>query len=521
MDTEMNSIRSSQPLAAENKTLMHYLQGSGIVMLGTFSKAGMVFATEVMAARILLPERYGLITWGLLLINLISTLTGFGLNTAVRRFLPLYRAQNDPGSVRGTVVLSILLSATGGVIGGLLLFFGAGWLATSVMGDERERIILLTFVFALPLLSLQRNMFSVFGGFQLPRYKVLLEDLLVPGGFLIVVVSAWAMDWKEVHIARGYVLVFLLSTVLSLIFALRRTPYKQIRKVRPKYRVREILEFSWPCIFTEVLVKTTGIIDILLIGALTTAYDVGIYRTASNPASLMYFSLGCLGFLYLPIVTEYIGRGNTAQWKDLNARVARWSMLVNFPLFATLFFFPNEVVHTVYGPAYPEAALVLRILAAAYFGHVMVGLTGTNLVAAGMTKVQLGAHLVGLAINIGGNLLLIPLYGVQGAAVTTLLSIWTVNGICLIVMRRCLDLNPFTRLYLQTLGILLLVGFVGSFFLRFGDLLPASILVVLFPILCFGFMVVLYCWGYLTDGTDKDIIRSTIGAQIARLRATN
>ena len=235
----MNSIQSLQPLAAQNKTLVNYLRGSGLVMIGTFSKAGMVFATEIMAARILLPERYGLITWGLLLINLISTFTGFGLNTAVRRFLPFYQAQDDPGSVRGTVILSSLLTATGGILGGLLLFFGAGWLATSVMGDERETIILLTFVFALPLLSLQRNMFSVFGGFQLPRYKVLLEDVLVPAGFLIVVVSAWAMDWKEVHIARGYVLVFLLSTVLSLFFALRRTPYRQIRKVKPKYRVRK------------------------------------------------------------------------------------------------------------------------------------------------------------------------------------------------------------------------------------------------------------------------------------------
>ena len=218
---------------------------------------------------------------------------------------------------------------------------------------------------------------------------------------------------------------------------------------------------------------------------------------------------------------EYIEGGNTAQWKDMNARVARWSMLINFPLFATLFFLPNEVVHTVYGSAYPEAVPVLRILAMAYFGHAMVGFTGANLVAAGMTKVQLGAHLVGLAINIGGNLLLIPLYGVQGAAVTTLLSIWTINGICLIVMRLCLDLHPFSKLYLQTLGILLLVALIGSFFLRLGDRLHASILVILFPLLCFGFMVVLYAWGYLTDGTDKDIIRSTIGAQIARLRPTN
>src|SRR5687767_2093512 len=120
----MSSSRSSKRPAHRREDLMSFLEGSGIVLLGMGLRVLLVFVAEVIAARILLPERYGLITWGLFLVNILCTLTGLGLNTAIRRFLPIYRSENDPGAVRALVLLSSMLSATGGILGGLLLFVG-------------------------------------------------------------------------------------------------------------------------------------------------------------------------------------------------------------------------------------------------------------------------------------------------------------------------------------------------------------------------------------------------------------
>lgn len=518
MEPENKQGRFSKQSANDHSNYVSFLRGSGIVMIGMCSKILLVFAAEVIAARILLPERYGLITWGLFVINIISMMTGLGLNTALRRFLPIYQSQGDQASVRGTILMSGMFSVIGGILGGLLLFVGAGWLAGTVMGDSRETMILLTFVFAVPLWNMQKIMLAVFSGFKRPIYKVLVEDIFVPAGFLIVVISAWAMEWKEVPIARGYVLVYLISAVLSIIFMRIKTPYRETLHVAPQYHTKEILKFSWPLIFTEPLGKITGLIDVLIIGILTTTYTVGVYRTASDMAVIMSMILMVFGFMYLPMVSEFVVKKDYSQWQDMNARVARWSMLITFPIFATFFFFSEEVINLVYGYQYSDAAPVLRILAVAYFGHAMVGFTGLNLAAAGMTGVQLAVHIASLAINIGGNCFLIPRYGVQGAAVATLVSLLVKNGVLLILTRWHLGFHPFTRLYLQSLGILLLFAFGCSFIIGLCSFLTNTIMLIIFDLLCFGFLSLLLCKGYLIEKTDMDIIRSFFKSSTHKLQ---
>jgi O-antigen/teichoic acid export membrane protein len=340
---------------AHIRKLGAFLRGSAIVLAGTMGRMLILFITEVIAARLLLPEKYGLITWGLFVVNLLSLVTGLGLNTAIRRYVALYEEERDHQSSVGVIRVSIFLSSIGGLVGGVLLFIGAAWVARHIMGDEREIPILVTLALALPLWNLQKAILAVFSGFKLPSNKVLIEDLLMPIGFLVVVVLAWTMDWKEIPIARGYVAVYLLSVVIGAVLVRTKTPYSKIRWEIPNYRTGKILAFSWPLIFTEPLGKLTGLVDIIIIGSLSTAYDVGTYRVASDLAATMSLVLMSFGFLYLPVISGFVATGDKVSWQDLNARVARWSMLLTFPVFATLFCFPREIINIVYGSVYSEA----------------------------------------------------------------------------------------------------------------------------------------------------------------------
>jgi polysaccharide pyruvyl transferase CsaB len=493
-----------------------FLRGSGVVMAGMMARIVILFITEVIAARILMPERYGLITWGLFLLNMLSMLTGLGLNTAIRRYIPIYEAEQDHQSSSEMIRFSALLSLIAGLLGALLLFAGVGWVARTILGDERETLVLVILALALPLWNLQKAILAIFSGFKLPGYKVVVEDLLVPLGFLFVVVLAWRMNWKEIPIAKGYVVVYLLSVIVGVSLVLTRTPYTgnqsevQNRGRQtdvPKYRPMEILAFSWPLIFTEPLGKLTGLVDIIIIGALALTYNVGIFRVASDLAVSMSLVLMSFGFMFLPVISRFVASGDKAAWQDMNARVARWSMLVNFPIFATLFFFPEGVINLIYGSPYREAAPVLRILALAYYGHAMVGFTGMNLAAAGLTKAQLMAHLASLVINIGGNILLIPLYGIKGAAVATLLSLWAVNGICLVLMKWRLGFHPFNLKYFKNLAALLIVSTVFAIPLQIRSGISDLGVLVIFLSVLFGFAAALYRLGFFTDATDRDVMQ--------------
>lgn len=504
MSHNPTSSESSIPLTA-------LLRGSGIIVVGMGLRLVLIFITEVSAARILMPERYGLITWGLFLANILCMLSSFGLNTAVRRFLPIYQINNNKGSVRGIVQFSTALSLAGGVCCGFLLFYLSGWLANEVIGDSRQAAILLIFVILLPLWNLEKLFLAVFNGFKQPTYKVFVEDIFVSAGFLSVVIWAWAINGREVEIAQGYVLVHFLAVSFALILIFKKTPYGLSRSSPPIYDISGWLSFSLPLMLTEVLGKSTvGIIDVLVVGAMTASYQVGIYRCASDMAVVMSVVLMCFAFMYFPMASEFFEKKAKEEWRDMNGRIARWCMILSFPIFATLFFFPDEVIHTLYGPDYLDAAIVLKILSIAYFGHTIVGFTAMNLVIAGLTGLQLLAYITSFLINIFGNILLIPIYGLKGAAIASLISLWTVNGISLIFMKMKLNLTPFSLFYFRTLVMLVLMAFLFSSIMEYDIYFSGTTRIFLFMALCLFSMILLYLHGGLTDEMDIDVFRSIL-----------
>lgn len=513
----MNKLTNGSHIESRDE-LRNFVLASGSVMFGMGLKLALTFMTGAIAARILLPEGYGLLTWGLFFVNVLSIVTGLGLNGAAKRFIPIFQSRDDPGSVRGTVLSVTTISLVFGLVGTVLLLLGAGWLSESIFGDEREAAILLVLAFSLPLWNIIRVTVGVFGGFKLPLHKVLIEDLLVPGGFLVVILLAWALDWKETEIALGYVLVYLITVLLAIVLVRRKTPYSPSRHVKPRFHTRELLHFSWPLMFTEVLGKNSGLLTILIIGIFVSSNDVGIYRTASDLAAGMSLMLVILSFMYLPMIAEFSASGKHESWKELNARVARWSMMASFPIFVALFFFPNEIIQTIYGPEYAQGAPVLRILALAFFGHTMVGFTGLNLLAVGMTKTQLSSHLVSFAINFAIIVLLVPRYGIQGAAVATLISVWLRNGMLIFIMNRRLGIHPFTRSYLQALGPLLLIIVLGLILSQL-DGFPSNILhLPLFLLVSLGIVLILRNKLSLFDEADIDLAKSFIGKLMPKVQ---
>ncbi len=501
--------------ADSQKEITHFFRGSSLVALGMVIKIFLSFATEITAAHILQPERYGLITWGLFIVNIVCMLTTFGLNTAMRRFIPIYHAKSDGGSLHGIIRIGGILSLSGGMLGSLLLIIGANWLAGSVLGDKREQLVLLTFVLAVPFWNLQKVLLAIFGGFERPFYKVIIEDILTSAGFLAVVITAWVLDFKEIGIARGYVLVFCISAFVSLFFVRTKTPLKEIRKLRPSYHLPTLLKFSLPLTLTEPLGKSTGLIDVLIVGAITTSYHVGVFRVASDLASSMALVLMCLGYMYLPIISRFISQNDTESWHEMNVRTTRWSMLLTFPLFATFFFFPEDIIHLFYGPQYLEASPVLRILAIGYFGHAMVGFTGINLAAAGMTGILMSTSIMSFIINLSGNYILIPLFGIKGAAFASLTSLWMVNAIYLIVMKKKMNLQPFNKMYLQSFAILFLLATICSMLVKtlklvIGTTAPSAAFVGFFWLLCIGGSCFFLKKGYFIDQIDMELLRSTL-----------
>jgi O-antigen/teichoic acid export membrane protein len=454
------SAQASADHSRMQDSLSALVRGTGVVLLGLIAKMGLVFLTEVVAARHLGPASYGLLTWAITVVAVGSTLTCLGLPTAARRFVPIYLHNRDWARLRGALLLVTVATGVGGVLGLAALYAGAGVLSLRLLGDPAELPIFEVLVFILPLWNLIKAAVAFTAGFKRPGIKVLLEDIVVPFGMLLVVSIVALAGLGAREIALGYVGVYLLSSLVAAFLIRTRTPYRSTAGLTPRFEAREMLGFSWPLILTETLGKATGTIDILILGVLATSADVGVYRVGSDLAATMTAILMCFGYLYLPIASEYFARRDFAGWEALNGRVARWTMLASFPIFAVLFFRSSDVLRILYGAQYARAEPVLLILAASYFLHAMLGFTGSNLVVAGDTRWQMTAHVIALLVKIVGAWLLIPPYGVTGAAIATLAGTFTTNAVNLVVAGFKYRLHPFAAAWWRALLFLIAGAFL-------------------------------------------------------------
>lgn len=485
------------------------LAGSGIVLLGMVLRVLLTFATEVLLARHLGPDPYGVLAWGLAAVNVAAVMSSAGLATAARRFIPLFMEKKDIASLRGSLVVMVVVSATGGILGLAVFLFGAEYMGLHFFGDAREIPVLRLLAVAIPFWNLQKLFLGVAAGFKQPGVKVMVEDFMAPVGFLAIAVGARVLDYGVMGIVSGYVVVYVVTSVVAGLAVRRRAPAEVLAAVSPRFRTKEILSFSWPLAFTEVLGKSTGIFQLLIIGMLVQAADVGNYRVASDLAITMSVILMCFGFLYLPMASELFARRDFAAWKLFSARVARWTMFLSFPIFAVLFFRSDEVLAVLYGPRYAVAASLLPVLACAYFFHAIVGFTGSNLIVAGLTGWQLVAHACALCVMIFGNLLLVPRYGILGAAYVTLATLITSNGINIFLTVIKTGVHSFSVPYFRALAVLLFIGVAADHVTRLVNVQGLAAVLIYSAVVGVALLAVAGT-SIVLDQEDRDNLRSLI-----------
>jgi O-antigen/teichoic acid export membrane protein len=161
--------------------------------------------------------------------------------------------------------------------------------------------------------------------------------------------------------------------------------------------------------------------DAVLMGFLLTSTEVGWYGAAYKPVTVMLaIPLTCFTGLF-PALTRAWTQGPAA-FNAMVARAARLALLLALPLGIGVTLFADSIIHLLFGPAYAASAPVLRILV---WSAVLVIFRGTfrqALNAAGQHGTDLGCAVSASATNVILNLILIPRYGMTGAAAATVAS---------------------------------------------------------------------------------------------------
>ena len=432
-------------------SLRKIAKGAGIGFSGAFIGMAFGYFSRIVIARFLGPGDYGLITLGVAGMSIAATLASVGLPSGIQRFVSFYKGKGDKGRMKGTIVSAIKICFPLSLFLAILTFIGADWISINVFHEANLTPILRIFAIAIPFSVLAQIFISSTIGFQDLRYKVYVNDIFQNTFKLVAIISLLLLGFGVLGATWGWVLAIILTPFLALYFLEKKLFPVSHSKIKSIPVEKELFSFSWPLIFVSVAGLVIGWTDTLMIGYFSTASDVGIYNVALPTAMLLMNITVAFSMIFLPVASELYARNRIDDLRTAYSAVTKWVFSLTLPIFLLMALFSESIIRLIFGSAYIHGAIVLSILAAGFFIDSATGPVGSITQIYGRTKINMGCSFIGAGANFTLNLLLIPICGIEGAAIATASSYILMKIALLICAYRIAGTQPYKLSYLKPL----------------------------------------------------------------------
>ena len=194
---------------------------------------------------------------------------------------------------------------------------------------------------------------------------------------------------------------------------------KYIKQINKK-RIKEAVSFSLPLVPVSICVFLITISDIYTINYFKDAAAVGIYTLAYSLVSIILGFSGIINKVIYPYITKKWNEKNDC--KLLFNALLKYTLIIVIPATVGLFVLREQIITMVSGPKYLSGSLTLTILLLFPLIVSLNNVYNNNLLLREKTKLLAVIYLGAVFINLGLNVLLVPRYGISGAAIATVIS---------------------------------------------------------------------------------------------------
>lgn len=492
---------------AENSAyLPQVARGAFINFSGIIVRMILVYGYTFLLARMLSVSDLGEYFLMFTIINLLGLASMVGLDTGVVRYVALYAGEGKMSLARRTLKAGLMFGIPVSLVFATAVFVGADYISNKFFESSGNAVTgLRIFSMAIPFLVAARLFNAATQGMHQMKYQVLSRDigeqvakiglsvvLLLMGGGLIGVV--WA------NVASTGTAVVLASVFALMVLAGPKGNNEE--GIRPAI---EVLKYSYPLAFANIVVALILWIDTLLLGYLGSPEDVGIYGVALKLSIIGAKIITAFVIVFTPIIADLWNRGRIAELNQLYITVSRWIFILSVPVFLLLTLFSDSLMR-IFGANFVVGSSALVLLAFGQLFHASTGAAGLMVLMSGHSKLELFNVTATLAFNAALCFLLIPDYGITGAAIAHMSGLALINLLRVteiwILMRMFAYDRSYYKPVISALISAVVIGIIGRYVIMDAGLIQLVALAALLLIIYVSSMVLLGL-----EEQDKAILR--------------
>jgi O-antigen/teichoic acid export membrane protein len=485
-DTKRDSAPHSGR-AESRRDLASLARGWLLSLLGLGASGIFGLAFGIVIARGLGAAGAGVFFTSVAVFTIGAVAAQFGATTGLIRSIARFRALDELDSIRPTLAAAFLPVVVAGLVLGSTLFVFAHDIAAAILDGNAavtaERY-LRVFAPFLPLAVVTSAILGATRGFGTMIPLVAIEHigkgLLRPALALAVLGAglgsvALALAWALPH-ALGF-----LAAVLALVLVMKRTARPNRRTYVPSAGLTsEFWRFTAPRGAAGILQIALAWLDTILVAALASPHEAGIYRAAISFINQGSFANQAIVFVVGPLLSGLLAQRLHDRAQSVYHTATWWLSALSWPIYLTFAVFA-PLFMSVFGSKFVAGSTALVILSLPMLLAMAAGPVNVVLVMAGKSSWNLYNVAIALVTNVVLNVVLIPPFGITGAAVAWAVTIVVSNVAALLEVGLLLKLRPLGRGFgiVAALSILC-YGALGLLVrLTLGTTLPAFILFAL------------------------------------------
>jgi O-antigen/teichoic acid export membrane protein len=401
------------------------------------------FNKIILFPNFLSPDQVGLANILISLALIYAQISSLGTSYITLKFFPFFRNYGEKHN--GFLFIGLLITIIGFVL--FTVVFLIFKQPVIDYYDVKSKLLSDYYNYLIPL-ALATTFFNFFDSYLRSLYRTILSTLsfeIFLRLFITVSITFFALKLINFH---QFVIVYILANCLPTLVIFVYIIY--IKEFHLRYRISRTLKRLYKIIFvyglfsfinnlSYLLINT---IDVLLVAAMLGLGPAGIYTTVAFLTSIMQIPNRSMGKVTAPLISDCWKTRNMVLMEDIYKKVSSVNLIIGSAILIVMWV-NIDFLFTLMPKAYASGKYVFLILSLGKLFDIYTGLNGLILVTSKKYRFDLIFTFILICSTIYFNYLLIPIYGMIGAAIASLMTLFLYNILRLFFVLFVFKIHPF------------------------------------------------------------------------------
>lgn len=455
----------------------------GWVFAGSVVILALHFLQNPIMARYLGPDGLGLYSMVTMIAGIIALIAGLGVNGAVVKYVAEYK--NDEGKLHAVFSSAFITMLIFGVVASIILFVLSDKFA-SMFDTPSLSPLLKIYAVIFPFSLAYEIIMGLFNGLREMKYYSFINTF--QGILTFSFIIAFLFLGFGV---KGALVGTMLAVIASMsISAIGMRKFVHFTSSNYKKYTKKLTFFGSQLMLANAINIINYRADILLIAYFLTATDVGYYAVAVSMSRFFWRIPQSIQMIAYPATSEYWAKDKISSLNKMIDKSMKYSACFLLIVGLGTWFFAKEIIVFLFGQAFSSSILPFQILVIGTAIYGIVIPIGGTLAGIGRPDLSLKIGAAAATANVILNVLLIPRFGIAGAAAATITSFIIIVILFIYFIIKLTKVNIGVKWYASLFTITLLAMAVFS---RFSEWINSyflgSLILSIYAIIIFLFFL--------------------------------